>query len=361
MRAMADTHVPELVAFLHQALVEHGVEAALDEGFVGFPRTGMAVSAAVVSEQSYETHATVQLDVRFDIGPGRTVVESCGGIGADLPAALADAQQSFLRGSFHVLAGAFCGAASDQVTEERWELRGGAARVVIGNLTGRGTPPAGGLPHAWFSLVEAALREAPLSVRTHWLRVYCARSPDGDHTTEVLLDNEAWPLLAERLAAWPWPGGEEFYSARVFLVVDRGFDTARAVPVIAQLSERPDEEIIDALVALGAPRPQAIALCDFLPCAFGRPVLAKMGISASEEAELHEGDAPPRTVRLRDDAVFADALALAEEAYAHGTIAPDLYRALVLRSAELQAVHQALQGGAQPADLTLSMPIFAWP
>lgn len=361
MRAMADAHVPELTAFLHEAFREHGVDAALEDGFVGFPATGMTASAAVASEQVYESHATVQLDVRFDLGPGRALLESCAGIGADLPAALADAQQSFLRNSFHVLLGAFCGVLGDQVTEERWALQGGEARVVLGNLTGRGAPPGGRLPHAWFHLVEAALREAPLSVRTHWLRVYCARTPSGDHTTEVLLDNQPWPHLAERLAAWEWPVGEEFYSARLFLVLDRGFDTARAVPVIGRLHDRPDEEIIDALVALGAPRRQAVVLCDFLPCAFGRPVLAKMGIAASEEAEVHEGDAPPRTVRLRDDPVFADALALAEEAYQHGTIAPELFRALVMRSAELQAVHQGLEQGARPEDLTLSAPTFAWP
>jgi hypothetical protein len=126
-----------------------------------------------------------------------------------------------------------------------------------------------------------------------------------------------------------------------------------------RMHDRPDEEIVDALAALGAPLRHAFALVDFLPIAFGRPVLAKLGVRASETGEIHEGEAA-RTIRLLDDPVFADAAALANDAYAHGTMPPDVFRALVLRGAEIDAVNKALSAGSQAADLVLSPPMFRW-
>jgi hypothetical protein len=355
---MTATHQTELAAFLFQALREHGVEASLEGDFVGLGASGMTMSGAIFS-QVHDSWATAQLDVGFDIGPGRTILESCGGFGATLEDAVANAKEGFVDNALHVLLAAFCGVGLDQVNEERWELQGGTARVVIGNVTGRGKPPEGRMPVGWFPLVEAAAREAKLGIRTHWVRVYCARTPDGDHTTEVLLDNEHWPELAARIAAFAWPPADDFYSARVFLVLDRGFDTSRAVAVMHRMHDRPDEEIVDALVALGAERRHAIALVDFLPIAFGRPVLEKLGVRASETGQIQEGGSE-RTLRLLDDPVFADAAALANEAYAHGTMSADVFRALALRGAELGAVNEALSAGSKAADLELSPPMFRW-
>jgi hypothetical protein len=355
---MNATHQTELARFLFEALREHGVEARLEGSFVVLSPSGMTMSGAIFSQLN-DRWATAQLDVRFDIGPGRTILESCGGFGATLEDAIANAQEGFLRNAFHVLLAAFCGASEDQVNEERWELQGGTARAFIGSATGRGKQPEGGMPVGWFPLVEAAVREAKLGVRTHWLRVYCARTPDGNHTTEVLLDNEHWPELEARIVTFAWPLAAEFYSVRVFLVLDRGFDTSRAVAVMHRMHDRPDEEIVDALVSLGAEKRHAIALVDFLPIAFGRPVLAKLGVRVSETGEIHEGEAT-RTLRLLDDPVFADAAALANAAYEHGTMPADVFRALALRGAELGAVNQALSKGSKAEDLLLSPPMFRW-
>jgi hypothetical protein len=352
------SHTAELAVFLHDALHAHDVEASREGDVLRLAGTDMRLSAAIVSERTFPTHATVQLDVRFEIGPGRTIVESCAGVGGDVAEAVENAQRSFAANALHVLLAAFAGVARDQVSEERWESGGRSFRAILGNVTGRGQPPAGGSPTGWLPLVAAAVRERPLPARTHWLRVYCARNAGADNVTEALLDGEEWPELAARLAAFPWPPTDGFYSVRVFLVLDGGFDTSRAVAAIHRLADRPDAEIVRALVAQGADPVLAEKLVDYVPIAFGRPVLERLGVRASEEGVLLIGS-KERRFRLMTDPVFADAVALAREAYTRGSMPGDVFRAVVMRGAELRAVNEALTAGAKAQDLSLSAPCFS--
>jgi hypothetical protein len=355
---MADTHTADLARFLHEALGAHGVEATREDDTLLLTGTDMRLSAAIVSEQTFPTHATVQLDARFQIGPGRTIVESCAGVGRDVPDAVENAKRSFTANALHVLLAAFANVAHDQVTEEPWESGRHRFRAVLGSVTGRGQPPAGGSPTGWLADVRQVVRAASLPLRTHWLRVYCARSAGTDHVTEALLDNEPWPELAARLAAFAWPPTDGFYSVRIFLVLDGGFDTSRAVAAIHRLADRPDEEIVRALVSQGADPALAEKLVDFVPIAFGRPVLERLGVRPSEEGVLLSGDGE-RRFRLMDDPVFADAIALARGAYARGTMPTDVFRAVAMRGAELRAVNEALASGAKAQDLKLSSPCFS--
>ena len=355
---MSDSYTADLASFLDEALRAHGVDATREGDVLVLARSGVRVSAAIVSEQSFATHASVQLDVRVAIGPGRTLVESCAGIGNAIPAAIKNAKRSFVANALHVLLGAFGNVSGDQVTVEEWESGGNSFRAVVGNMTGRGEPPEGGPPTAWFAQVKAAVRNASLLPRTHWLRVYVARTAGPDHVTEVLLDNEPWPDLAARIAAFPWPETSGFYSVRTFLVLDGGFDTSRAVAVMHRLAERPDEEVVRTLVSLGADPLHAEKLVDFLPIAFGRQVLGRLGVHASDEGVLVTGGAE-RTFRLMDDPVFADASTLAAEAYVRGSMNPEIFKSLVMRGAELRAVNQALHGGSDAKNLLLSPPRFS--
>ena len=355
---MADSHTAELASFLHETLRAHDVEATREGDVLRLAGTDLRLSGAIVSERTFPTHATVQLDVRFEVGPGRTIVESCAGVGADVAEAVADARRTFLANAMHVLLAAFAHAGGGQVVEERWESGRHPFRVVLGNVTTRGPAPAGGFPAGWLGEVEAAVRAAALPPRTHWLRVYCARNAGSDHVTEVLLDGEEWPELAARLAAFAWPPADGFYSVRVFIVLDGGFDTSRAVAALHRLADRPDAEIVRALVAQGADAALAEKLVDYVPIAFGRPVLERLGVRASEEGVLVSGGAE-RRFRLMNDPVFADAVALAREAYTRGSMPGDVFRAVVMRGAELRAVNEALTAGAKAQDLSLSAPCFS--
>lgn len=354
---MADSHAAKLASVLHDALRAHGVGAAREGYALVLAGTDMRLSAVVVSEKALPSRVTVKLDVRFEIGPGRVVVESCAGAGESMDAAVDEAIGSFVAGSLRVLLAAFARAPGEEVTEQSWASGGHSFRAVLGNVTGRGASPQGGSPTGWLAEVEAAVREAPLTRRTHWLRVHCARTAGAEQVTEVQLDNADWPELAARLSRWPWPEPAGFYSVDIFLVLDAGFDTSRAVAALYRLRDRPDPEIARALVAQGATAAHAEKLVDFVPIAFGRPVLERLGVRASEEAVLVEGRVE-RTFRLLDDPLFADAVALARDAYAHRSMPGDMFQSIAMRGAELAAVSEALKSGANMKSLALSSPRF---
>jgi hypothetical protein len=355
---MADSHTAQLASLLHEALKNSGAVAKRDGDALVIAGTDMRLSGALVSEQTSSGRVNVQLDVRFQIGPGRVLVESCAGVGDSVDAAFQDAIQSFADNALHVLLAAFARVGEDKVRKLRWNSGASVFRALLGDVTVRGAPPDAGVPIGWLSEeVEAAVREASLLRRTHWLRVYCARTAPGQLVSEVVLDNEPWPELATRLSAWPWPPGTGSYSVRVFLVLDAGFDTSRAVAALYRLRDRPDLEIVRALVAQGATAAHAEKLVDFVPIAFGRPVLERMGVRASDRGVFVEGNIE-RSFRLLDDPLFADASALARDAYARGTVPSDLFQAIAMRGAELAAVSEALASGASTRNLTLSPPRF---
>jgi hypothetical protein len=120
-----------------------------------------------------------------------------------------------------------------------------------------------------------------------------------------------------------------------------------------------DADIVRDLIAQGCAPEHAERLVDFVPIAFGRAVLEHLGVRPSADAvAVVRGEERP--FRLTEDPVFADAADLARGAYADGTMAPEVFQSCALRSAELNAVNQALTAGAKAGDLQLSPPRFSW-
>jgi hypothetical protein len=52
-----------------------------------------------------------------------------------------------------------------------------------------------------------------------WIRFYYGHLSDPTRITEVLLNNEPWPEVAEAMEAVAWPQSESFYSVRLFLIL----------------------------------------------------------------------------------------------------------------------------------------------
>src|SRR5262249_59846233 len=92
----------------------------------------------------WQAGKTVQLDVRLEIAPGRTIIESFAGVGETREKAVADALHNFTVNSFHVLLAAFFRSDDRQVSREEWVVGGRTSRVTIGNVGIRGRPPVQG-------------------------------------------------------------------------------------------------------------------------------------------------------------------------------------------------------------------------
>lgn len=160
-----------------------------------------------------------QLDVRVHLRDGRTLVESFAGVGDDERSCLAFAFDAFTRASFHVLLAAFFGYSGD-LSVENWRLPGARFRAIIGSATFLGQFPSEGEELvAWFEPFAAHIQRTQLSQQAHWFRLLYAHHKNQTLVLEALLDNEAWPEAQNEMARYLWPQSEEFYSARVFLVL----------------------------------------------------------------------------------------------------------------------------------------------
>lgn len=341
---------------LLQLFRAHGVEADPEGDWVAFPGRAIRASAAVVREMPQTSATTVQLDVRLEIAPRRTIIESFAGIGQGRDQAVANALQNFAANSFHVLLAAFFQPDDVQASREEWTVRGRPALAIMGCLGVRGRPPVppdelGG----WFPRLRAKLEEQPLRPGTHWVRAYYAQMQGRRTACEALLDNVVWVEMQEELAGFPWPAGEAFYGARLFLVlqVQKGGAVAPEsavawlADIVAGWDGFSEDDVHAALAEAGVPAGVADRAYKFTQAAWGRELLSGLGIRfASNYLCLNAAGHVVESGPLAEEPCFATAVRLAPKY--RGT--PGFLR-LALMSADVNAVNNALNKGSKPENL----------
>ncbi len=337
----------------------HGIEAIAHDDWVGFSQRSSTVRAAIVRETEHSFCLSIQLDVRLEIVPGLTLVESFSGLGKTREEAAADALKHFSANSFHVLLAAFFQCNTEQVTTEEWTLGGRPSLVTLGTVGIRGKPPVQGEALVrWFHEFAQRLQEKNLGPGTHWIRLYYAQMEGKALPCEVLLDNAVWEEMQSAMAGIDWPSGDDFYSVRIFLVIqDKRDPTGQAESAVAQvaslLADNPDlseNDVFQALVDQGVSASLADRAYKFTQIAWGRRVLDGLGITFSPDYFCF--DAEGKTVEtgaLAEDGCFAAATRLLP-AYAR----TPAFRRLALTSADVNAINQALHAGSKPEDLITS-------
>jgi hypothetical protein len=340
----------------------HGVEAVLLEEWVVFPGRNMRASASIVREIKQQAAMSVQLDVWFEIAPRRTIVESFAGLGETLERAVADAIHNFTANSLHVFLTAFFRSDDQQVSQEEWVVGGRTSRVTIGNVGIRGKPPVQGEELVgWFKRFEEKLKENQLRPGTHWVRLYYGQMQGRPMACEVLLNNDVWEEMQSEMAAVAWPVGEEFYSVRVFLVIQVSNggsvspETAVAwlADIVAAWDEFTEEEVYSAMADAGVADAVADRAYKFTQLAWGRALLAGLGVRFSPEYVCFNASGEVvESGRLTDERCFAAASRLAER-YA----STPGFKRLALMSADVNAVNNALHRGSKPEDL-VTAPAF---
>ncbi len=336
----------------------HSVEAQFQDGWIVFPGRPLRATAALVGEKQHPAARSVQLDVRLEIAPGRTLIESFAGMGETREQATGDALHNFTANTFHVLLAAFFRPDDLQVTREEWVVGGRAARVTIGDAGLRGTPPVEGEPLIrWFGYFTAKLKEQELRPGTHWVRLYYAQMQGKSMVCEVLLDNYPWEEMQATMTAFDWPVGEAFFSVRNFLVleVQKGGtvspETAVAwlADLIAGQERFAEDEVYAAMAEAGVPDRLADRAYKLTQVAWGRALLAGMGVRFSPDYLWF--DAAGRVVesgRLEEEACFVAATRLAKKYRG----SPG-FKQLALTSADVNAVNNALHKGSKPEDMVM--------
>ena len=208
--------------FLQLMFEAHDVPCEVDGEFVRFagrPERLQGVVYVPPGVAAGPQHWLLQFDVSLELADGRTLVESCAGLGASEREAANDALVSFAHGSMHALIGAFF-APCQHVTSVQWNIGGRAWNVTLSNLSYRGAVPTDeAAVERCLETFERGLQRANLSPQAHWVRLFYVRTDEGVMTCEVLFDNEPWPAVQNGVAGFPWPATETFYSLRRFLVL----------------------------------------------------------------------------------------------------------------------------------------------
>lgn len=123
----------------------------------------------------------------------------------------------------------------------------------------------------------------------------------------------------------------------------------RAIPLLAQHgAERA------ALRRAGLSEGDAVCAIRFIPLAVGRAVMLEgLGIALPDSYLLVKGDSREEK-KLAGEIFFTEAMKLAAE------FGVDLLAKVALLSPEVQAVNQALNAGARPEDVVISLPVVMW-
>jgi hypothetical protein len=302
-------HYQELNQALAEVLRSHGVATEDADGWVTCPESKRRLRAAVVSVRPNQAFVSAQVDVHLLLWPGRILIESFGGFGQSAEEAWRDGLKNFLNSSLHVLLAAFLtpGRPDELITRETWAISGRPRQVTVGSMVVRGKPPAGWPELEFFHEFQRELSSHEVSDGTHWMRLYYAQSEGRPLATEVLLDNREWPAMQEAMTRAHWPQGADFFSLRVFLVVEGGPDLSQAVMWLAQ-NPRLDEAGQVALLEFhGLPHALSDRIVTLVPLAFGRRLLAGFPVTLPEVAVIRSQDGAERELRFNGDPMFREA------------------------------------------------------
>jgi hypothetical protein len=143
-----------------------------------------------------------------------------------------------------------------------------------------------------------------------------------------------------------------------FAAMDAPTALQRAIPVFVQHAK---SDLLNLRMALTIARVGSMVeeVVEFVPLAFGRSLMDGMGITFDDEYVRMDSEGRERLRRkLMDEPLYREALRIAPHVLA--TEGQDAFLAVAIRSAEFQAVNEALHAGSDPADLQASAPVMEW-
>jgi hypothetical protein len=133
----------------------------------------------------------------------------------------------------------------------------------------------------------------------------------------------------------------------------------RSIPVFANNANASFDELRSALSGAGMSNDEAGAVLEFVPLAFGRAFLDGMGIEfADYYIRLDDKGKERQRKKLVSEALYFEAVMLAPQVML--TNGQEAFTAVAIRSAEVQAINNALNQGVDPNGLVASPPVMMW-
>ncbi|HNS97035.1 MAG TPA: DUF6348 family protein [Polyangiaceae bacterium] len=314
----------------------------------------MTCRVSVSNLESTPSVTAVQLDFQLELWAGQIIVDSCHGVGSTRDEAVRSAFNLLSQSTLPPLSVSLFGLHRPAI-RKTIEVDG-VERTVTWSISSVPLSQTE-TSRPWLQAFEATLSRSTIPTGLHWVRVTHIQLDRNPIVWEVLLDNKPWEFGQESLHDAPWPSRDGYASERLFAMLQGGVDVSRAVARMIEAAGAPDKDIQPVLMADGATAREAQALLAFVPLAFGRMVLQSLPVHFSETALVRNDRGQQGTeILLSDDPIFARAQDLAADAWQATTFTQDEFLAVAMRSAEVHAVNQAIEQGAQACDLIVSPP-----
>lgn len=133
----------------------------------------------------------------------------------------------------------------------------------------------------------------------------------------------------------------------------------RAVAMFRKLANSDDGQVCSALIESGVQPEIAEKLVMFLPIAYGRVVLKKIGIRFSDSFKHPLNDGTLVEHAFADEPIWRAIVECACDEVSRG-ISGEHLLSVAARSAEFDAVNQLLNAGSTPANIVLTPPVILW-
>lgn len=132
-----------------------------------------------------------------------------------------------------------------------------------------------------------------------------------------------------------------------------------AVPILAEHGRTDSGVARSWLLRAGLSSEQAHDAIRFVPLAFGRQILAGMGVALPDSyIRVRAVDGRREEKPLADEPFYREAVKSAPKLGSE--LGGDVFTSVALLSSELQAVNEALNAGSSPEDLVASPPLIEW-
>lgn len=207
---------PPVMSIVERDVPEHPEPQQVLDDLVRAHNSTLSLHARIFPGRITKGRVQLQLDVVANVG-GRELIESFGGFGATIHAAIGDTMTKFTGGTLHVLLATLdrkeLGA--EQVEWEAW----GDFDACLGNVLRMWSQ--GGPPHLgeYLEALKHELLAANLSPEVHWARTYLATDGKEQLGLDMLVDNHTWPPGEKLAREWPWPVADAYYALRHFFML----------------------------------------------------------------------------------------------------------------------------------------------
>lgn len=188
-----------------------------------FPKQGVLLDGEIneAKELKPGTFYSVESRISLKFQDGRRLDDFVAGAGGKVDQAFYDSLQNFCLTTLHPVYAELFDHKDPHVRKEAWVVNGAKRRIFLSEWGKRGLPINEKAQKKAELLLAEELRSLDLSKDIHWIKLVVSGYQGKLNALVVTVDGVTNERLTRRLAETGWPTPDDFYMAKLFLVVGR--------------------------------------------------------------------------------------------------------------------------------------------